>query len=531
MMTRAPREARRELYEIMRRDASFEEKAEDALELGRQYLGAANGHLTLIDTETDHWEAMASTDPPDGEFPVGLELDLETTYCRRTLADPGPVALHDAPAQGWADDPAVETHDLHCYHGTTLLLDDEPYGTVCFVDEDPRDQEFTDGETMFAELVTRLLERELERDQYEAELTRQSNLTTVLNRVLRHNLRNDMTVIRGRLEQLRDQVEDDTHGEIATRKIDDLLRLSQKARELERIVGEEHDRAPTNVADLVDTVVQRAAMEFPSASFTVDTPDDITAPVLPSFQQALEELVENAARHAGATPAVTVTVEYVPNAVEVSIADDGPGLSEQEREVLRTGEETALIHDSGLGLWLVHLIVSSHDGTVSATVTDAGTEMTLSIPRVPETDGQRQVTELTRARNRYQAAFEEAFDAMLIVDDEARIVDANSEATAIYGRDEQDLLGRPIQEFLPADLDFESAWADFRTDGSARDTVTIEGADGVDRPVEYAATTDIVPGQHLLVVRELSGSADQSQPDFLGSVVGAYVSTVTRLLG
>jgi len=141
-------EARNELYEIIRRETPFKEKAEDALRLGVEYLGADNGHLTRINQETDHWEAIVSTDPADGRFAPGLELNLGTTYCRRTIESNSQIALHDAPNQGWADDPAFETHGLHCYHGTPLIVDGEVSGTVCFVADDPRGQ-FTDGETMF----------------------------------------------------------------------------------------------------------------------------------------------------------------------------------------------------------------------------------------------------------------------------------------------------------------------------------------------------------------------------------------------
>jgi len=78
-------EARNELYEIIRRDVPFETKAQEALNLGAEYLGAENGHLTRINTETDHWEALVSTDSLEGRFPPGLKLDLGTTYCRRTI--------------------------------------------------------------------------------------------------------------------------------------------------------------------------------------------------------------------------------------------------------------------------------------------------------------------------------------------------------------------------------------------------------------------------------------------------------------
>jgi hypothetical protein len=116
-------EARTELYEIMRRDASFETKAEDALRLGAQYLGADNGYLTRINQQTNHWEAVVSTDSDDGRVPVGLELDLGTTYCRRTIESESQIALYDAPNQGWAEDPAFQKHSLHCYHGTALKID------------------------------------------------------------------------------------------------------------------------------------------------------------------------------------------------------------------------------------------------------------------------------------------------------------------------------------------------------------------------------------------------------------------------
>ena len=189
--------ARQELYAIMRGEAPFEEKVHAALDLGKRYLGVDNGHFTRIDEETSHWEALVSTDSEEGQFPPGLELDLSTTYCRRTIEASTPIALANVPEQGWEDDPAFEEHGLHCYHGTAVVVHEEPYGTVCFVSEDPRDIAFSESETMFAELIARMVERELEHEQLEAQLTRQSNLATVLNRVLRHNIRNDMTVIRG----------------------------------------------------------------------------------------------------------------------------------------------------------------------------------------------------------------------------------------------------------------------------------------------------------------------------------------------
>lgn len=502
--TSPAQDARQELYAIMRgEEATFEEKAQRALELGKQYLGVKNGHLTRIDEETDHWQAIVSTDNAEGQFPPGLELDLNTTYCRRTIEAATPIALSNVPQQGWADDPAFEEHGLHCYHGTTIVLNDEPYGTVCFVDEDPHDESFSEAETMFAELIARMLERELEHEQLEDQLIRQSNLATVLNRVLRHNIRNDMTVLRGYTELMNQTDGDERYTKEALEKIDELLSLSDKARELDRIVGSNAEQRPVDLGTVTEDLVERFRREYPDATFRTDISDDAEAAVFPTWERAIEELVENAVKHTGPSPTVEVSVERVPNAVEIHIADDGPGLSDQEQAVFSTGVETPLIHGSGLGLWVVHWIVSSHGGSTAVSVNEDGTTMTISLPHGPDVDHDETVAEIQRARDLYEAAFEDAMDAMVIIDDDAKILDANPQAKKIFGLNRQELLGRSIPEFVSEDFDFESAWNDFK-DGGAVGIAEFIGADDESRMVEYTGKPDVIPGQHFVIYRDIT---------------------------
>lgn len=497
--------ARNELYDIIRKEVSFEQKAQEALELGRRYLGADSGYLTRIDQSTNHWEVVATTDDADGMVPPGMKADLEGTYCRRTIESNSQISLHDAPNQGWEDDIAFQTYGLHCYHGTSLILDGEPYGTVCFGARDPREQ-FNDGETMFAELIARLLERELEQIQHEIKLTRQTNLAVVLNRVLRHNLRNDLSVIRGFTQIMADKLDGSQYSTTVLRNIDDLIELAEKARQLDRIIAADFESESTEITGLVEDVVQTITRRYPNASLAVEYDERVTVTVMPSFERALYELIDNAAKHGGDTPTVTVSVEAVQNTVEIRISDDGAGLSEQESDVLQTGSETPLIHGSGLGLWLTHWIVTSHDGTIDATVTDEETRMTITIPRTENGDSHQQqsLTKLRREHDQYQAAFEEANDAMVILNDDGQIINANPEASGIYGLDSHALLGQPFKRFLPNTFDFEGAWFESKNAGEGRDTVTIVGADGVERRVEYAATANVVPGQHLVVSRDIT---------------------------
>jgi GAF domain-containing protein len=194
-------EARQRLHEIVRKETSFDEKAHEALEVSKQYLGVDSGYLTRIDQETEHWEIVVTTDTADGQASPGLERELQDTYCREVIEDDAPLALHDAPNQGWAEDPAFETSGQHTYLGIPLITEHGPYGTVCFAAQDPRSDSFSETETQFVDHLTRLLERELEKEFIEGELTNQTNLATVLNRVLRHNLQNDCSIENGRQRQ------------------------------------------------------------------------------------------------------------------------------------------------------------------------------------------------------------------------------------------------------------------------------------------------------------------------------------------
>lgn len=514
--TVAPQWARDELYKIIREESSFEQKAREALDLGVQYFEVEHGYVSWIDHETNMWKSIASTDGSDGRFPEGLELNLETTYCRRTTED-GKITLHDAPNQGWEDDPAFETHGLHCYHGTPIFVGGEQYGAVCFMAEDPR-EEFSEGESMFAELIAKLLERELEREQVEADLTRQTNLAIVLNRILRHNLRNDMSVIRGFTQMMAEKLDDPQQGETALNTIDKLIELAEKARKLDRIVGAESKRTRTEVTELIEDIVQTVSRKYPNASLSVEYNEKVTASVSPNFEQALTELIDNAAKHSGETPTVTVSVESTSNTAEIQIVDDGPGLADHEANVLQTGTETPLKHGSGLGLWLSHWIVTGYGGSVDATITDHGTTMTVSVPRNPTsvseqqlTDGEQQLAELQRARDQYRAAFDEANDAIIMLNDDAQIIDANPEASNIFGLKQKALLGQPLQRFLPHEFGSEATWNEFNDDKQDRGTATIVGANGIERLIEYSTTADVIPGQHLIVIRDVTERKEREQ--------------------
>ncbi|MFC6938522.1 PAS domain S-box protein [Salinirubellus sp. GCM10025818] len=123
-------------------------------------------------------------------------------------------------------------------------------------------------------------------------------------------------------------------------------------------------------------------------------------------------------------------------------------------------------------------------------------------------DRKARENDLREIERRFRAVFERSFDAMLIADDDGRYIEVNDAACELFGLDREALLGRRIEEFAPEGFDFEAAWREFQATERERSTFPLVRPDGEVRTVEYAATTDVLPGEHLSILRESAADAD-----------------------
>jgi PAS domain S-box-containing protein len=221
-------------------------------------------------------------------------------------------------------------------------------------------------------------------------------IISVINRVLRHNVRNELTTIKGYAEMLAADLDDDDALK-ASRIIDAgdrLLNLSESARRIESHRELSPDLKPLDIAPVLRDSVARLKDEYPTASVTMELPETAVAKTAPQIKTALWELLDNAARHTGAEPTIGVEVSTTDEQVLVRIRDNGSGLPDLEQQVLTTGEEDPLAHGRGLGLFLTHWIITNLDGSVSVTSSDQGTTVEVRLPTTSVTataGGQPQV--------------------------------------------------------------------------------------------------------------------------------------------
>lgn len=380
-------EYRKELYEVRQvDDLPLAEKLERFLSIGREYLGVENGHLKLVDRTRERHYVVASVGGPPAFIEIGDVHDHAATFCRLAIELDVPLSVTHAEEQGWADDPAYHAHDLECYLGTSVTVDGALFGSLCFVSRSTRSQEFSASERAFVELLASIIGTELAADGYAKRLSNRDKLLAVQNRVLRHNVRNDMNIVQGYATLLAERTEGETHrfATCIAERAEHLCRLGEKARDLESLVVRDDTLPETvDVVPILDEVATRLEAAAPDATVSVTAPEELTCVASGQLSRALYELGTNAVQHAGPEPTVELTARSSDEEgwCTITVADDGPGLAEVEQQILQGEMETQLSHGQGLGLWIVYWIVDRAGGSISVDTTD-GTSVTVRLHQV-----------------------------------------------------------------------------------------------------------------------------------------------------
>jgi PAS domain S-box-containing protein len=208
-------------------------------------------------------------------------------------------------------------------------------------------------------------------------------LKQVLTRVFRHNVRNDLNIVEGHATILDEHVEGDLeeHTQAILNTAEQLLDHSNKARLLEQVI--ESDRLhETDIRTAVDDLVASHRETAPDAAIEVDVPEGTTVEAHSHVVYAIEELIENAIRHATEEdPWVRIWTDKTEEFLTLFVEDSAGGLDDHEIGVLREGVESRLEHSSGVGLWLVRWIVESSGADMIAHRTGGGSLMGIRFPR------------------------------------------------------------------------------------------------------------------------------------------------------
>jgi signal transduction histidine kinase len=213
-----------------------------------------------------------------------------------------------------------------------------------------------------------------------------------------HELRGPITVIRGYLDVLQDELQGvlvDDQGELFHRLIVSSNRLSGY---IDNILNtSRYDRrhlkinlAENNVSDIYDTISDdmrlRAGAE--NRLLSADIPADLptVAADRASISEALGNLIDNAIKYSNEGGAVSVTARANGNFVDISVIDNGIGMPESVvrnlfQKFYRSHRSRETVAGTGIGLYITKAIVESNGGKISVRSEDGkGSTFTISLP-------------------------------------------------------------------------------------------------------------------------------------------------------
>jgi two-component system, OmpR family, sensor histidine kinase KdpD len=130
---------------------------------------------------------------------------------------------------------------------------------------------------------------------------------------------------------------------------------------------------PRSIADLAEAAMRSLGPILSRNPVTLEIPRDLPmVPVDPKLmERVFVSLIGNVPKHTAAGTRVTVSARLAGDYVEVSVADDGPGLpSGREVEIFesfaRGDDQQSPKRGAGLGLAIVRAIIEAHGGSIHA---------------------------------------------------------------------------------------------------------------------------------------------------------------------
>ncbi|MWV40598.1 PAS domain S-box protein [Natrialba sp. INN-245] len=296
----------------------------------------------------------------------------------------------------YADVPAILEHSERALAG-------EPVSTVVEVREATFEswyQPIFEGEavTGVVGLSYDVTEREERREQLQRQNTRLDEFTSIVS----HDLRNPLNVASGALELLRDgDSNEEVTGTDAPTDADRAISIASNAHDrMDRLITDllslarEGERVTEDEPVSLEAAARRCwqHVETSKATLDIETTQTVRADG-GRLEQLLENLVSNAVEHGSTSPRsqtpedavehgstshaepdssadaidhggddVTVTIGDLEDGFYV--ADDGPGIDEDDRERVFEWGYTSSREGTGLGLSIVEEIVTAHGWTI-----------------------------------------------------------------------------------------------------------------------------------------------------------------------
>jgi len=263
---------------------------------------------------------------------------------------------------------------LHTYISVKLPLKSEqgvPYA-ICGISTDITERKRTEEElikyrnhleelveerTSELKRINEKLQREIsEREKMETALVQLNEVLSLLNKNLRHDVLNDLTVVINSIEMY-EEVEDKKLLDTALKYVKKSVGLIKKMRELESLVTSGAGLKPIGIKEVIENSIKNYNINF-----------EIEGKCTVIADEALGSVIDNVIRNAivhGRADKIDVEIKEFDDYCEIKISDNGKGIPDEVKD--KIFEESYSYGDSGgsgLGLYIVRRTIERYGGQI-----------------------------------------------------------------------------------------------------------------------------------------------------------------------
>jgi signal transduction histidine kinase len=220
------------------------------------------------------------------------------------------------------------------------------------------------------------------RDQQRQEsLSRQSDQIVLLNGLLRHEILNAITAIRGHAELLSNGNSTDRSFEAVRNGTDRIEQTVNQVGFLVRTVGE---TAGTLTSVDLAAIAQESSRQFPDdAKVSLEGPPSVQVRADEYLETVMTELI-SAALERTSEGRASVTINPKETVVDVSVSAPGQWLSEAAREVLLEGLPEHENQNLDYDIPIIKLLVAQYGGSIDIVQGETSTRVVVTLLRTSE---------------------------------------------------------------------------------------------------------------------------------------------------
>ncbi len=219
------------------------------------------------------------------------------------------------------------------------------------------------------------------RRQAEEEREQQRRVIELYTSLLSHDIGNDLQAVLGYIEAVSMMLKDDF--ETAQRMLTSAEAAGQRMANLVRTFKNEASPAHINIAEMLDRIAKEAETISMNLTVHLDVSQSVMALRSPGgslLRIAFDNILRNAAQHAGTNPKVIVRAIKENDELVIRFTDNGPGIPPEIQKSIFYRSDPK--QERGLGLYLAKQIITACGGTIEIEPGGTGATFKVALPLV-----------------------------------------------------------------------------------------------------------------------------------------------------